>query len=71
MVVIVWAYQVLLVVKNLPSNAGNIKNSGLIPGLGIPPGEGNGYSLQYSCLENPLDKGACQATVHAVAKNQT
>ena len=43
----------------------------LIPGLGRPPGEGNGNPLQYSCLENPMDGGAWGATVHGVAKNQT
>ena len=53
------------VVKNLPANAGG---SGLIPGWGRPPGEGNGYLFQYSCLENPMDRGAWQATVHGVAK---
>ena len=58
-------------VNNSPANAGDIKNSGLIPGSGISHGEGNAYSLHYSCLENPVDKGACQATVHGVAKNQT
>ena len=42
-----------------------------IPGLGRPPGEGNGNPLQYSCLENPMDGGAWEATVHGVAKNQT
>ena len=44
---------------------------GLIPGLGRSPGEGNGNPLQYSCLENPMDGGARQATVHEVAKSQT
>ena len=53
------------VVKNLPSNAGNL---GSISGLGRCPGEGNGYPLQYSCLENPMNRGAWQATVHGVAK---
>ena len=43
------------VVKNLPANAGD---TGLIPGLGGSPGEGNGYALQYSCLQNPIDRGA-------------
>ena len=41
---------------------------GLIPGLGRSPGEVNGYTLQYSCLENPMDRGASQATVHGVAR---
>ena len=44
---------------------------GLIPGSGRPPGEGNGYPLQYSCLENPVDKGAWWATTHGAAKSQT
>ena len=44
---------------------------GLIPGLGRPPGEENSYLLQYSCLENSMDRGAWWATVHGVAKNQT
>ena len=49
-------------------NAGDL---GLIPGLGRSSGEGNGNSLQYSCLENPLDRGAWQATVNWVAQSQT
>ena len=53
------------VVKNLPANAGNV---GLIPGLGSSPGEGNGYPLPCSCLENPMDRGAWQTTVHGVAR---
>ena len=44
---------------------------GLIPGWGRPPKEGIGYALQYSCLGNPMDKGAWRATVHGVAKSQT
>ena len=59
------------VVKNPPANAGNARDLGLIPGLGRSPGEGNGYPLQYSCLENPMDRGKGQATVHGVAKSQT
>ena len=47
------AYQVVLVVKNLPANAGDVRNVGLNSGLGRSPGEGHGYPLQYSCLENP------------------
>ena len=50
------ASQGALVVKNPFASAGDIKNAGLIPGLGRFPGEGNGNPLQYSCLENPLDK---------------
>ena len=58
-------------VKNLPANAGDTGDAGLIPGLGRSPGEGNGNPLQYSCLENPLDREAWQATVHGVTKSQT
>ena len=52
-------------VKNPPAHAGD---EGLIPGLGGSPGEGNDNPLQHSCLENPVDRGARQATVHGVAK---
>ena len=58
-------------VKNLPANAGDIRDAGLIPGLGRSPGGGHGTPLQYSCLENPMDRGAWQATVRTVAKSQT
>ena len=54
-------------VKNLPA----MRSLGSIPGLGISPGEGNGNRLQYSCLENPVDRGAWWATVHGVAKSWT
>ena len=64
------AAQVVLVVKNLPSNAGDIGDAGSIPGLGRYPGVGNGNPLQYPCLENPMDRGSWWATVHAVAKSQ-
>ena len=47
-----------VVVKNLPASAGDAGDAGLIPGLGRSPGEGNGSPLQYSCLENPMDRGA-------------
>ena len=56
------------VVKNLPDNEGD---AGLIPGSKRSPGEGNGNPLQYSCLGNPMDKGAWWATVHEVTKNRT
>ena len=49
----------------------NVGDLGSIPGLGRSPGEGNGYPLHYSCLENPMDRGAWQAIVHGVAKSQT
>ena len=65
-----WAPQVVLVVKNLPASAGDIKDMGLIPGLGRSPGGGHNNPLQYSCLENPMDWGAWQATVHRVTKTQ-
>ena len=52
-------------VKNLPVNVGN---ASLIPGLGRSPGEGNGNPLQYSCLGNPMDRGAWQFVIHGVAK---
>ena len=52
-------------------SACNARDLGLIPGSGRSPGEGNGYPLQYSCLGNPMDKGAWQATVHGVAKSLT
>ena len=60
-----------LVVKNLPANAGDVRDTGLIPGSGRSPGEGHGYPLQYSCLENPMDGGDWWATVHGVTKSQT
>ena len=63
--------QVVLVVKNLPSNAGDIGDAGSIPGLGRYPGVGNGNPLQYPCLENPMDRGSWWATVHGVTKSQT
>ena len=65
------ASQLSLVAKNLPGNAGDIKDMGLIPGLGRSPEGGHGNPLHYSCLENPMDKGFWQATVHGVAKSQT
>ena len=58
-------------VKNLPASAGDAGDSGLIPGSGRSHREGNGYPLQCSCLENPMDRGAWWATVHGVAKSQT
>ena len=55
-------------VKNPPASAGDARDACLIPGLGRSPGEGNGNPLQYSCLENSMDIGAGQATVHVVEK---
>ena len=60
------ASQVALVVKNPPANAGDIRDMGLIPGLGRCLGEGNGNPLQYSCLENPMDRGDWWDTAHGV-----
>ena len=59
------------VVKNPPASAGNAEDSGSIPGSGRSLGEGNGNPLQYSCLENPMDRGVWQAIVHGVTKSQT
>ena len=59
-------HMVVLVVKNLPTNTGDVRDAGLIPGSGRSPGDGN--PLQYSCLENPMDRGAWRATVHGVTR---
>ena len=66
-----WGFQEALVVKNLPANAGDLSDAGLIHGLGRSPGGGHGNPLQYSCLENPMDRGAWQATIHKAAKSWT
>ena len=58
-------------VKNPPANAGDVRDMSSISGLERSPGEGNGNPLWYSCLGNPMDRGALQATVHGVAKSQT
>ena len=55
-------------VKNPPTNAGNVRDTGLIPESGRSSGGGHGNPLQYSCLENPMDRGAWRATVYGVAK---
>ena len=60
-----------LVVKNSPDNAGDIRDSASIPGLRRAPGGGHGSALQYSCLENSMDKSAWQAMVHRVSKSWT
>ena len=57
-------------VKNPPDNEGDTRETGLIPGSGKYPGEENGNPLQYSGLENPMDRGASWATVYGVAKSQ-
>ena len=66
-----WASQEALVVKNPPANAWDIRDVGSIPGLERSPGEGHGNPPQYSCLENPMDRGSWRATVHGVAKSRT
>ena len=58
-------------VKNLPANTGDIRDASLIPGSGRSLGGGHGNTLQYSCLENHMDRGAWQATIHRVAKSWT
>ena len=65
------ASQVVLVVKSLPANAGDFRDKGSIPGLERSPGGGHMNPLQYSCQENPTERGAWWATVHRVAKGQT
>ena len=72
MYVYLWASQLALVVKNPPANPGGVREAVLIPGLGRYPGGGHGNPLQYSCLENnPMDRGAWQATVHRITESQT
>ena len=69
-----WKYgasQMALVVKNLPANAGVVRDVGLILELGRFPERGYSNSLQYSCLENPMDRGAWRDTAHGVSKRQT
>ena len=61
----------VLVVKNLSANEGDVRHVGSIPVLGRSPGKGNGNLCQYSCLENPKDRGAWQAAVHGAAEIQT
>ena len=65
------ASQVALVVKNLPANAGDLRDAGLILGSGRSPGGGHGNPLQYSYLENPMDRGAWRATAHGVTESDT
>ena len=59
-----------LVEKNVPANAKDIGDAGSTPGSGRSPGGGHGNPFQYSCLENPMDRGAWRAVVHGVAKSQ-
>ena len=69
--ILVWTSQVALAVKNAAVNAGEARDGGSIPGLRRSPGGGNGNPLQYSCLENPMNGGAWQATVHGATKSWT
>ena len=68
---LIWGFQVVLVVKNLLANTEGIRDVGLIPGSGRSSGGGHGYPVQYSCLENPVDRRAWWAPVHRVAKSWT
>ena len=61
----------VLVVKSLPANVGDVRDTGSIPGSGRSPGGGHGNPVQYSCLESPMDRGTWQATVHGVAESDT
>ena len=58
-------------VKNPPADAGDVRDAGSIPGSGRSPGGGHGNALQFSCLENPMDRGAWWATVHGVTESET
>ena len=58
-------------VKNLPANVGGTRDASSVPESGRQPGEGNGNPLQYSCLENPMDRGAWLAIVHGAEKSET
>ena len=61
----------VLVVKNLPAKAGEVREEDLIPGWGRSPGGGHGNPLQYFCLENPVDRGSRRGVVHTAAKSWT
>ena len=64
-----WAFLVAQLVKKLPASSGDTTDVGSVPGSGRSPEKGNGNTLQYSCLENSMDRGAWQATVHGVTKS--
>ena len=68
---LVRASQVVPVVKDPPANSGDVRDVGSIPGSGRSPGGGHGNPPQYSCLGNPMDRGAWRAAVHGVAESQT
>ena len=63
--------KVALLVKKPPANAGDVRDRGSIPGLRRPPGGGHDNPLQYSCLENPMDRRTCRTAVHRVTQSQT
>ena len=65
------ASQVVLIVKNTPANAGDMRDAGSVPGLGRSPGVGNGNPLQCSFLENPMDRGTWRAIIHRIAQSQS
>ena len=65
------ASQPALVVKNLPASAGEVRDAGSISGSGRSPAGGRGNPLQYLCLEDPMDRGAWQATIHGVTESDT
>ena len=67
----IYVSQVVLVVKNPPAKSGDVRDAGLIPESERSPGGGHGNPLQCSCLENPMDRGAWQTTVHGVTKSWT
>ena len=67
----IWGSQVVLVVKNLPAKAGDLRGVGSVPGLGRSSRGWHGNPFQYSCLENPMDREAWRATVHGATKKWT
>ena len=66
-----WVFPDGSVVKNIPASVGDTGDKGSVPGSGRSPGGRHGCPLQYSCLENPMDRGAWEATVHGVAESDT
>ena len=71
LLLLLYINQASQIAKNLPANAGDLRDTGLILGLGRSPASGHGNPLQYSCLENPMERGAQRTTVHAIAKSRT
>ena len=67
----IWASEVALVMKNPPADAGDVRDAGLAAGSGRSPGGGHGNPLQYSCPENPMDRGAWRTAVHSIAQTWT